>query len=95
MEIGRLAQGNKYGVTATDTIDFVPYNLVPPSAKVTYANFVADHRPLKPEPNRIRCVTGGDKLDFYGDSGSPTTNLSEKNYFATVSLQIIKNGPDS
>ena len=77
MEIGRLAQGNKYGVTATDTIDFVPYNLVPPSAKVTYANFVADHRPLKSEPDRIRCVVGGDKLDFFGDAGSPTTNLSE------------------
>ena len=29
MEIGRLAQGNDYGVTATDTIDFIPYALVP------------------------------------------------------------------
>ncbi len=77
MELGRLAQGNKYGVTPTDCIDFIPHSHAPPNTKCTYANFVADHRPLKPEPDRIRCVAGGDKLDFWGDSSSPTTNLAE------------------
>ena len=77
MEIGRLAQGNDYGVTATDTIEFIPHHLVPSEEKVTYASFVADHRPLKPEPDRIRCVAGGDKLDYFGDSSSPTTTLTE------------------
>ncbi len=77
MEIGRLAQGNDYGVTPTDTIDFIPYALVPTNTRVTYASFIADYRPLKPEPNRIRCVAGGDKLDYFGDSSSPTTTLTE------------------
>ena len=44
MELGRLAQGNKYGVTHTDCIDFIPHSHVPANAKCTYANFVADHR---------------------------------------------------
>ena len=56
MELGRLAQGNKYGVTPTDCIDFIHYSVVPIIAKYTYANFVVDHRLLKPEPDRIRCV---------------------------------------
>ena len=77
MELGRLAQGNKYGVKPTIFIDFIPFSDVPTNVKVTYANFVADHRPLKPEPNRIRCVVGGDKLDYWGDASSPTTNLAE------------------
>ena len=77
MELGRLAQGNDYGVTPTDTIDFIPYDTVPNGMKVTYASFIADHRPLKPEPDRIRCVAGGDKLDYFGDASSPTTTLAE------------------
>ena len=76
-ELGRLAQGNKYGVTPTDTIDFITKDELPPNKKVTYANFIADHRPLKPEPNRIRCVVGGDKLDYHDDAGAPTTDLLE------------------
>ena len=75
MEIERLAQGNDYGVTDTDTIDFIDHQDVLQQWKVTYANFVADFRPLKPEPNRIRCVVGGDILDFIGDASSPTMTL--------------------
>ena len=77
MEFGRLAQGNKYCVTPTDCITFIPRSQVPSGAKCTYTNFVADHRPIKPEPDRIRCVTGGYKLEYTGDSSSPTTNLPE------------------
>ena len=77
MEIGRLAKGNNHGVTATDTMDFIPYTLVPPGTKFTYATFVVDYRPLNPEPTRIRCVVGIDKLDYIGDTSSPTTTLAE------------------
>ena len=48
-EIGRLAQGNKYGVKATDTIEFIKKEDVPNGRAVTYASFVCDHRPLKTE----------------------------------------------
>ena len=58
-------------------IDFIPYTLVSTGTKVTYASFIVDYRLLKPEPNRIRCVVGGDTLDFFGDTTSLTTILAE------------------
>lgn len=90
MELGRLAQGDKYGVKATNCIDFIPFSDVPTNTKVTYANFVADHRPLKPEPDRIQCVVGGDKLDYWGDASSPTTNLAEAKILFN---SVISNAP--
>ena len=76
-EIGRLAQGNKYGVTATDTISFIPRKLVPRDHKCTYGNFVCDYKKLKSEPHCICLVVGGDKLEYDKDSGSPAASLLE------------------
>ena len=59
-EIGRLTNGNIHGVTPTQCMKFIRHNEVPKKKKVTYANFVCDHRPLKAEPWRIRLVVGGD-----------------------------------
>ena len=42
----RLAQGNKYGVTSTDTIDFIHYHEVPPDRKVIYGSMVFDQKNL-------------------------------------------------
>ena len=58
-EIGRLAQGNDFGVQSTDCMEFIFHHEVPKNKKVTYANFVCDHRPTKPEPWRVRLVVGG------------------------------------
>ena len=49
-EWGRLAQGNKHGVSSTDTIDFIHKHEVPQGRDVTYATYVLDYRPLKSEP---------------------------------------------
>ena len=38
-KLGRLAQGNKHGVKATDTMKFIKQEDVPKNNKVTYANF--------------------------------------------------------
>ena len=46
-ELRRLAQGNIYGVKATDTIDFIFKHDVPENQPVSYANFICDHRLLK------------------------------------------------
>ena len=92
MEIGCLAQGNDYGVTATDTIDFIDHKGVPQQCKVTYANFVADFRPLKLEPNRIRCIVGGDKLDFMSDASSPATTLAEAKMLFNSVISDVKQG---
>ena len=77
MELGRLAQGNKYNVSSTNTIEFIHLHQVPTKEKVTYAQCVCDHCPLKPEPHRIRLFVGGDKLDCEVDAGAPSTNLVE------------------
>ena len=76
-EFGRLAQGNIHGVAHTDTIDFISKSDVPKNKKVTYATFVCDHRPLKSEPWRIRCVVGGDKLPYYASTSSPAASMMD------------------
>ena len=42
-EFGRLAQGNKYDVVATDIIEFIFSHEVPSNKGVTYASFVCDY----------------------------------------------------
>ena len=74
-EIGRLAQGNDFGVVSTDTIEFILRSDIPPGQDITYATFVCDHRPLKDEKWRVRCVVGGDKLTYPGDPASPAASL--------------------
>ena len=76
-EWGRLAQGNKFGVKATDTITFIPSHEVPRDRDITYVSMVFDHRPLKSEPFRCRIVVGGDKLTYDADASTPTTDLTE------------------
>ena len=67
-EWGRLAQGNCNGIISTDTIDFIPFHLVPKHKKTTYVSFVCSHRPLKEEEWRIRYLVGGDKLEWHADT---------------------------
>ena len=60
-----------------DTIEFVFKNKIPPGRDITYASFVCDKRPLKPEPYRVRIVVGGDCLSYGEDAASPATDLLE------------------
>ena len=76
-ELGRLSQGNNFGVKFNDCMHFVHHHEVPSGKKVTYASFVCDHRPLKTEPWRVRLVVGGDQVNYAEDTGSPTTDLIE------------------
>ena len=76
-EWGRLAQGNKYGVVPTNTIEFILLKDVPAGRDITYTSFICDKRPLKPEPFRVRVVVGGDRLTYGEDAGSPATDLLE------------------
>ena len=76
-EWGRLAKGIKNRVQGTDTIDFIYKNEVPIGQKVTYGNFVCDHRPLKTEIWRTRLTVGGDLLECPYDAASPAASLIE------------------
>ena len=74
-EFGRLANGNIHGIKGTNTIEFIKKSDVPSNKKVTYATFVCDHKPLKEEKWRVRCVAGGDKLPYPGDASSPAASM--------------------
>jgi len=76
-ELGRLAQGIGDRVVGTDTIDFIMKQEVPKGKKVTYANFICDHRPLKEVEWRVRLTVGGDRLDYNYDAGSPAASILE------------------
>ena len=89
-EFGRLAQGNKYGVVATDTIEFIFSHEVPSNKGVTYASFVCDYRPLKSEPYRVRIVVGGDKLSYAEDAASPATGLVESKLLINSTISDAK-----
>ena len=76
-EFGHVAQGIKHGVIGQDVINFIHKHKCPQEAKVTYASFVCDYRPLKNEKHRVRMVVGGDRLTYDDDAGSPAVSLLE------------------
>eukprot|EP00804_Cyclotella_cryptica_P001048 CCRYP_008349-RA/>CCRYP_008349-RA protein AED:0.36 eAED:0.38 QI:0/0/0/1/0/0/3/0/608 len=77
-EFGRLAQGIKGRVKATDTIKFIPKSDIPPDRlkDVTYIKFVCQVRTEKDEPNRTTQATfGGNLIHYPDDVGTPTADL--------------------
>ena len=64
---------------------------IPKDRKITYATFVCDHQPLKPEPNRTRLVVGGDQLEYTDDVGSPAASMSETKFQPQISANKVYN----
>ena len=91
-EWGRLSDGNDAGVKGTNTIEFIVKSEVPDGRDVTYASFVCDHRPLKPEPYRVRIVVGGDKLSYDNDAASPAASLIETKLILNSTISDAKRG---
>ena len=76
-EFGRLAQGIKGRVKATDTIRFIHKHEVPADRfkDVTYIKFVCTIRTEKKDPYRTRATMGGNLINYPEDVGTPTANL--------------------
>ena len=76
-EFGRLAQGIKGRVKATDTIKFIRKSDIPYDRlkDVTYIKFVCQVRTEKSEPNRTRATFGGNLIHYPDDVGTPTADL--------------------
>ena len=91
-EWGRLAQGNKHSVSATDTIEFIHKHEVTQGRDVTYATYVLDYRPLKSEPYKVRITVGGDRLSYENDSGSPAANLLETKVLLNSTISDASKG---
>ena len=70
-----LAQGNKYGVSSTNNINFIHRHEVPTDRQVTYSTYACDHNPLKDEELCVWIPVGGDRLTYLDDAGSPAANL--------------------
>ena len=75
-KLGRLSDGFK-NIKGTNTIDFIKKSAIPKHKKITYANMVCDHRPLKTEKHRVRLTIGGDRLDCTYETASPAASLLE------------------
>ena len=91
-EWDRLGDGRIGKVKGTNTIKFIARSEVPAGRKVTYGNFVCDHRPLKTEPLRVRLTVGGDKLDYPYDASSPASGLIDAKILFNSTISDAKNG---
>eukprot|EP00804_Cyclotella_cryptica_P024119 CCRYP_007336-RA/>CCRYP_007336-RA protein AED:0.15 eAED:0.19 QI:0/0/0/1/0.33/0.25/4/0/962 len=76
-ELGRLAQGLPGIVKGTDTIAFIQRSHVSQDRwkDVTYGRIVANFRPEKEDPYRIRLTVGGNRINYPGDCGTPTADM--------------------
>ena len=76
-ELARLAQGSKaQQKTGTDTVVFKHPKALPSHKKATYARIVANYRPQKADPYRIRITVGGDKLEYAGETYTPNADIT-------------------
>ena len=77
-ELGRLSQGFD-STEGTNTFFFLTRNEIkniPKDKTVTYARIVANHRPQKSDPFRIRLTAGGNLLFVPGDISTKTADLT-------------------
>ena len=76
-EIGRLTDGRvgKSASVPSRTMAFVHWSELPRGKKATYLRIVADHRPQKANPNRVRWTAGGDKIEYPGSVSTPTAEM--------------------
>ena len=62
--------------TSTNTIKFINKKQTPREKKVTYGNMVCDIRPQKDEKHQVRLTVGGDQIEYPGEVGTPTSDLT-------------------
>eukprot|EP00978_Attheya_sp_CCMP212_P026017 scaffold84797_cov47-Attheya_sp.AAC.1 len=62
-------------ITSMNSVKFIHKQNVPKGKIVAYARFVADIRPQKDEPHRMRLTAGGDLLPYNGKKSTETAGL--------------------
>jgi hypothetical protein len=76
-EIGRLTDGRiGNNVVGSNAMKFIAYSALPPGSKPTYCRVVANYRPQKADPFRIRYTAGGDRIDYPGITTTPGAELT-------------------
>jgi len=77
IEIDRLTDGRLIkGSTGTQMIRFIPWSKLPKHKKATYLRVVSNYRPSKADPYRVRWTVGGNKIEYAGDTSTPTADLT-------------------
>ena len=79
-EFYQLFQGSKktdgsQQIKGTNTLFWINKSQLPKNKTATYARVVVDKRPEKEEVNRTRITSGGDQLEFQGDTSTETAGL--------------------
>ena len=80
-EYGRLFQGcgrNKDGsqrIVGTNACHWIEKSQVPKGKTATYNREVADIRPEKADPNRVRFTAGGNILKYTGETSTETASI--------------------
>eukprot|EP00957_Ditylum_brightwellii_P114440 8724927-Ditylum_brightwellii.AAC.1 len=75
-KFGRLTQGvGKRMPTGTNTIKFIPKNMIPNNKKTTYVQFVCDIWPQKIEKHRTHITVGGNLNECPGEVHTPTVDM--------------------
>jgi len=76
IEINRLTDGRlTKGSTGTKTIRFIARSKLPKHKKATYLRVVYNCRPSKADPYRVHWTVGGNKIEYAGDTSTPTADL--------------------
>ena len=60
----------------TNTIRFQPRSAIPTHKKIMYDRIAATLCLKKEEIHRIRLTSSADRLDYFDDTSTPTTNLT-------------------
>ena len=57
-------------------MEFITPEEMPKGKKATYARICADFRPQKEDPFRVRITVGGDKVQYEGETYTPTADIT-------------------
>jgi hypothetical protein len=77
-ELARLAQGLPDITEGTNTVFYLTHaqiQNIPADRTVTYARVVADFRPQKADPNRVRITVGGNLITYPGEVTTRTADM--------------------
>jgi hypothetical protein len=74
-ELGRICQGI-CDIAGTNTAFFIYLQNIPKDRKITYGKLVCDFKPNKTEKHRVILTVGGDRLDYSGDTATPTADIT-------------------
>ena len=75
-------------VKGTNTLFAIHRHNVPTNNTAAHIRMVADFRPQKPDPHRIRITIGGSKKSVDYDIGTPTADLSTAKILINNTLSV-------